>query len=128
MRYSILVLAFVPAFALSGCTIIPPAIEPQPVAVSLVGLGQTTRVGELTLRPESVIEDSRCPMNARCVWAGRVILDTTVWRGDQSERRQLTLGEPAADGLMLDTVEPGRTTEGPVAPDTYRFHFNIQVR
>lgn len=128
MRYKTLALAIFPALALSACTIIPPAIEQQPVLDGLVGLGQTTRVGELTLRPEAIVEDSRCPMNARCVWGGRAVLDTTVWRNGQAARRQLILGEPAADGLMLDTVEPGRTTQGTVAPQDYRFHFSIQTR
>lgn len=128
MKYANLALTILPALALSACAIIPQSAQTQPVSQDLVGLGQTANVGALSLRPETVVEDSRCPINARCVWAGRVIVETTVWRGEQAERRQLTLGVPATDGLMLDTVEPGRTTDGAIAPQDYRFHFSIQAR
>ncbi|MBA4354300.1 MAG: hypothetical protein C0409_06370 [Novosphingobium sp.] len=107
--------------ALSGCAIIP-----QPASDGFARLGQSTRIAALNVRPEAVIEDSRCPMNARCIWAGRVVIEASVWQGGVPERRQFTLGDPAADGLMLDTVEPGRTTDGPIAPKDYRFHFSMQ--
>jgi len=138
MRYTIPALIILPALALSACAIIPqsaeslpvstPPLAPQPASQGLIGLGQTADLGVVTLRPEAVIEDSRCPMNARCVWAGRVVVDATVWKAGRAERRQLTLGAPAADGVMLDTAEPGRTTDGPIAPQDYRFHFSIQTR
>ena len=122
MRRSIPTLAAIlPALALFACAVIP-----QPAFGAFAKLGQSTHTGTLTVRPEMVIEDSRCPMNARCVWAGRVVIEATVWQGGQAERCQLTLGEPDSDGLLLDTVEPGRTTDGQIAPKDYRFHFSVQ--
>lgn len=114
-------LAFLPALALSACTVIP-----QPAFGGFARLGQSTQTATWTVRPESVIEDSRCPMNAHCVWAGRVVIEATVWQGRRAERRQLTFGKPDADGLLLDTVEPGRTTDRPITPRDYRFHFSAQ--
>lgn len=40
----------------------------------LVRLGQTADVCGPRVTPLRVVEDSRCPMNSRCVWAGRVAL------------------------------------------------------
>ena len=37
-------------------------------------LGQTVNVGGPKVTPLAVLEDSRCPMEARCIWAGRVRL------------------------------------------------------
>lgn len=131
MNHKLTTLLALPALALSACTIIPPAVEqaPPPQSDGFAQIGQSIRVGTLTIRPDAVNEDSRCPMNARCVWAGRVIVAATVMRDGESTFRNLTLGEPDSDGLMLDTAEPGRTTlEGAIPPANYRFHFSITQR
>lgn len=107
--------------SLTGCATSPVSERSDGFAM----IGQTTRVAAVKIRPESVVEDSRCPMNARCVWAGQVVVDTTVMRGGTAERRQFTLGEPADDGLMLDTVEPGKMTGTPLKPSDYTFHFSM---
>lgn len=87
-------------------------------------IGETTLVGSAKVRADALIEDSRCPMNARCVWAGLVIVEATVMRGGTFETKRFTLGEPS-DGLMLDTVEPGRMTDTKLKPSDYRFHFSV---
>ena len=46
------------------------------VAGPTAGLGETAAVAGLTIRPLRVVEDSRCQINARCVWADRVVLRT----------------------------------------------------
>lgn len=35
-------------------------------------LGQTVNLGGPKVTPLAVLEDSRCPKEARCIWAGRV--------------------------------------------------------
>jgi hypothetical protein len=45
--------------------------------------------GGLTVRPFAIIEDSRCPHNTQCLWAGRLRIRAAV-SGRESE---LTLGE-----------------------------------
>ena len=40
--------------------------------IAVAALNQTADLGGgLRVRPLEVLEDSRCPQNARCVWAGR---------------------------------------------------------
>ena len=77
-------------------------------------LGEKIEVADgIVVEPQSVIEDSRCPMEARCVWAGQVRLQVRVTLGEGSELRELTLGKPeqVADGqLTLQGVMPPRST------------------
>ncbi len=40
----------------------------------LLRVGETKNIGDLVLTLESVPEDSRCPINAKCIWAGRVAI------------------------------------------------------
>ncbi|MFY8195515.1 MAG: hypothetical protein ACOVKV_10580 [Novosphingobium sp.] len=115
-----ILLALAPALALAACA--TPAMVERSDGLAMIG--QTTRVGADKVRVDSLIEDSRCPMNARCVWAGRVIVEATVERGGAFDTKRFTLGEPS-DGLVLDTVEPGRMAGKKMKPADYQFHFSI---
>ena len=115
-----ILLAFAPALALAACATTSKVERTDGFAM----IGQTTRVGADKVRVDSLIEDSRCPMNARCVWAGRVIVEATVERGGAFDTKRFTLGEPS-DGLMLDTIEPGRMAGKKLKPADYQFHFSI---
>ena len=44
-------------------------------------LGQTVNLGGPKVTPLAVLEDSRCPKEARCIWAGRVRLSVRVATG-----------------------------------------------
>ncbi|WP_423603942.1 hypothetical protein [Sphingomonas sp. MS122] len=112
------------AIALSGCAATAASPPEGPAR-----LGQTVYVDGPRATPLKVIEDSRCPMNARCIWAGRVVLRTTVRGGAWKRTLDLTLGEPVqvADGkLTLTSVTPDRRTDRQIAPRDYRFTFVFQ--
>jgi hypothetical protein len=91
-------------------------------------LGQTVYVGGITVRPERVIEDSRCPANALCVWAGRLVVRATVRGGRWKRTVDLEVGKPVqvADGaLTLDRVLPAKYNK-PIKPSAYRFAFRFE--
>ena len=90
-------------------------------------IGETADLGGgLVVRPLAVIEDSRCPNNVQCIWAGRLRLRANVSGSDV----ELTLGEPAqtAHGsVSLVVASPGPWAEWPTselgAKPAYRFGF-----
>lgn len=91
-------------------------------------LREATRAGPLIVRPTKIVEDSRCPINARCVWAGRLIVRAQVTFDNHSETRDLTLGKPVAIAggtLALDSGEPGKHAGKETKPGDYRFHFSF---
>ena len=93
-----------------------------------VRLGQTVYVDGPRVRPLKVIEDSRCPMNARCVWAGRIVVRTRVTGGRWSRTLDLILGEAeqVGDGkLTLVGVSPDRVAGKQLSPDRLRFTFTF---
>jgi hypothetical protein len=93
-----------------------------------VALGQEAMVDGPVVKPVAVLEDSRCPMNARCVWAGQVRLKM-LWVRSQGEKEfELTLGEPKqlADGaITLISVRPDKRTDAVLKPSDYRFSFTF---
>lgn len=100
----------------------PPLPEGSPAA-----LGRPVNAAGLALTPMRVIEDSRCPANARCVQAGRIVVETRVDGPGWRESLPMTLGEPAGvRGYILNLVsaEPGQMAGGPaIDPVDYRFAY-----
>lgn len=112
------------AALLGGCA----ATGAQTPHQGAVRLGQTAYVDGPKVRPIRVIEDSRCPANVRCVWAGRVVLLAAVITGPGTREMELTLGKPApvADGMLtLVSVTPDRYTNAKRKPAAYRFAFEF---
>ncbi|OQW56834.1 MAG: hypothetical protein A4S17_13190 [Proteobacteria bacterium HN_bin10] len=131
--------------ALAACATAPPISEQQsPLAqqiradnerldrelaaagVFAAGIGETANLGGgLIIRPLEIIEDSRCPANVACVWAGRLRLRAEV----SGETRELTLGETLATprgAVLFAVARPGAWADWPereVARPAYRFGF-----
>jgi len=87
MRTFIRVLVLLPALVLGSCgdgseeeqRAIPTAALGQEY---LIGFGETIHVGSLALEFTTLAEESRCPLNATCVWAGnaRILVTATLGR------------------------------------------------
>jgi len=91
-------------------------------------IGQTVHVGGPTVRPLAVIEDSRCPSNVTCVWAGRLVIRAEIGTGSGKQQMALTLGTPVsvADGaLTLRDATPHPLQGKPIRPQDYRFTFTF---
>ncbi len=117
----------VAALALSAC-VTTHGQTPLPDARN-VALGQSAYADGAVVQPISVIEDSRCPMNARCVWAGQVRVKMLWIRGNGVKQQfEVTLGEatPIADGsITLKSVRPEKRTDQTIRPEDYRFSFRF---
>jgi hypothetical protein len=129
MKHPLLLAAALP---LSACTLVPnsPIVESQREVAqqgSAVGLLQPVQLGRAVVTPMRVTEDSRCPINARCVWAGRVVLETRIDGHGWRQTQPLVLGEPHTVRdvtVTLTEVSPGHTTDRRVTSAEYRFRFS----
>lgn len=117
---------------LAGCAVVPAPDSTPPAPVgSMVALGQKLRVGPLTVTPLTVVEDSRCPINARCVWAGRLVVRTRIegqaggetWRDTTDMRLGETFGTHGYV-IALSSGEPGRTAGRETPLTEYRFSYD----
>ncbi len=127
MKQALPLLAALGALTLAGCATLPEQSAPRHEGPA--ALGQATYVDGPVVTPLQVIEDSRCPENARCVWAGRLVLKVRITGGSSSSERNLILGEPSPllDGrLTLISVTPERNTGRTFGPRDYRFTFEFQ--
>lgn len=89
-----------------------------------VDLNQTITFGDTTITPLSIVEDSRCPVDAQCIWAGTFVSEVKITNSDQEETRQMSIGDEVKTSIgsvVLDSVEP-QPTEG-TTTEEYTFLF-----
>ena len=92
-----------------ACVSAAPAIPQTSAEEGFARFGERTFVDGPYVQPVALLEDSRCPINARCVWAGRLRITAKITTGPGEEIMELTLGEPVqvADGaLELIAADP----------------------
>jgi hypothetical protein len=117
------------AMPLAGCasTINAPIVDTGPVhRHGPVALGQAVRVGSVVVTPLDLVEDSRCPVNARCVWAGRLVINARIDGPGWRETVPLELGKPSVvrgAPVTLTSGEPGKVAGAETPNDAYRFDF-----
>jgi hypothetical protein len=95
-----------------------------------VPIGKNAYVDGPVIRPVKILEDSRCPANARCNWAGTVKIQAIWVRADGNRVLQLEMGkpQPLADGTIeLTDVSPPRMAGAnkELKPKDYRFSFRF---
>ncbi|APP85577.1 hypothetical protein BI317_16755 [Xanthomonas hortorum pv. gardneri] len=122
-----LVLSMLLVVSLVGCAATGPVTSP-PIE-GPVRLGEIAAVDGPKVRPDQVVEDSRCPADVQCVVAGRLIVRTTVMGGGWSKQIDLTLGMPVpvADGMLtlVDAI-PVPLSGKAVPASAARFTFKFQ--
>ncbi len=93
-----------------------------------VRLGEMATVDGPKVRPDRVIEDSRCPADVQCIQAGRLIIRATVHGGGWSKEMDLTLGVPVpvADGMLTLVDATPVPIRGETAASDARFTFKFQ--
>jgi hypothetical protein len=110
-------------FALTACATMP---EKDFANGPTARLNEVANLENITVRPLTVVEDSRCAAQVQCVWAGRVRITAEI-KG--AGVRELTLEQPAAvNGGMLTLVDvrPGKRAAQAIAQRDYQFTFRLQ--
>jgi hypothetical protein len=106
----------------------PPAIAAETTASNqTAGIGATARVGGIAITPLAVLEDSRCPRDVTCVWAGRVLIRARIEADGRSSEAEMEQGKPISaagrEDVVLASVSPERTSSAAIEMDEYRFTF-----
>ena len=115
--------------ALGGCAIIPDTPRVGQEAASQgtpIALGQSAWLGDAIVTPLAVVEDSRCPVDAQCVQAGKLTVSTRITSTHWQQTVPLTLGEPyrvMSRNFVLVSATPTNSAGQDIPPGAYRFAF-----
>lgn len=97
--------------------------------VVTAGLGQSVRVGGVEVRPLEVLEDSRCPQDVDCVWAGTIRVKVRVGGvGEPVMELDRPVALPGGRLLRMVAAAPPRWTTTPPGVDPNappRFGFRV---
>lgn len=115
--------------ALASCAIIPdtPMVGEEAASQGTpVALGQPVWAGDAILTPLEVTEDSRCPVDVQCVWAGRLVVSTRITSTHWKQTAPMTLGEPyevLGRTFELTAATPDKRSDRETQPGDYRFTY-----
>lgn len=96
-----------------------------------VKVGEKTSALGVTIQVSELVEDSRCPTDVQCVWAGRVKVHTTITSGLGTaeyvfeDTKSLTT---EAEEITLVQVAPTPREGITLTPADYSFTFEIKKR
>ena len=125
--------ATAPATASSGSSSSSTAAVPGTLVLAP---GESARIEDrdVTVRFTSVLEDSRCPKEVTCVWAGRARVAIEVGRDGQEARTfELEIGAASAtvevEGLRLtaEALDPYPRDSQTTPTEAYRLRLRVEV-
>ena len=121
----VLVLAGGAGVAASACKS-PTSASPTPTTVTLAP-GQSAQTDGTTVTFVGVLSDSRCPIDAMCVWAGEAMAAFHVSARGLDQRLELALFDAAkrrgsVRGVAIEftTLAPATRAATPIKPEDYR--------
>jgi hypothetical protein len=94
-------------------------------------LGSGASALGVTVTPQGLLEDSRCPIGVQCIWAGQVRVRVQIDSGLGTAHEEFTVGRTItteAEAVTLVEVSPTPREGVEIAPADYRFIFEIQKR
>ena len=108
-----------------------PVAEEQASSRIEIGIQENASAHGLSVVPQEVLEDSRCPAEVQCIQAGtvrlRALLSSALGEGTQI----FILNQPItteAEEVTLIEVSPKSRAGVTIAPGEYRFIFEIKKR
>jgi hypothetical protein len=120
--------AILTCLALAGCGVAPArelqAADPGAEVTLAPGAAVSVRNTDLEVRFVAVTEDSRCPRDVACIWAGEVKAQLEIRESANGVSQVEVLeGDSTAAGkyrVTLVRVEPRPTNTARIAPQDYR--------
>ncbi len=92
-------------------------------------LNQKILNNEVYITPLKIIEDSRCPADVTCIWAGQVRLQAKLQSGNSEQEIILISGKPfifSGKSVTLTDILPAKDSKKEVPLSEYGFDFLVK--
>lgn len=115
---------------LSVASITPAAKEGAQEGI--LAVGQTKRIGGVTITLNSVVQDSRCPVDVECIEAGAITTNVTFATATDTETFNMPSDEvPRPFGafqVSIVKIAPERVSRSETPQDAFRITFRVEPR
>jgi len=78
---------------------------PTPKIVFKAKYGEVVKKGNVSLKLDSILEDSRCPSDVECIWAGQVKLLVEVTKNGKKETKEIIFKDNAKSEVFKDKTD-----------------------
>ncbi len=124
--------AVLTSLALAGCAASAATRSVEPGGAATLARGETVAVkgAGATVHFVDVIEDSRCPRDVACIWAGQVKVRLEIRGHARSASVELLAGGSSSTGglrVTLLDVAPPPARDRKIAPQEYRVTLKAEV-
>lgn len=92
-------------------------------------LGETLTSEDIQVTPIAIVEDSRCPTDVQCIWAGRLVVKTELKSGTVLETRDMELGVGTTfqdKEITLASATPHPKSGKLIDKNDYRLKYNVE--
>jgi hypothetical protein len=94
-----------------------------------VGLNESKKIGNTTIKAWAVTQDSRCPMDALCIQAGKVTVAFDISDPAGDSTKELTIGDTIETSSLIFTlkeVQPYPISTKKTQDGEYRFVMDVK--
>ena len=135
MKQKLACLVFVLLFLLAACTPADKALRPGQLVLK-PGERASSANGAVSITFVEVAQDSRCPSDVDCVWAGKVQVLIEVHQGTELQQYTLTLPPLEADisvmtladyTIELKDVQPYPVSTDPIDSADYEITLEVSA-
>ncbi|MES2135090.1 MAG: hypothetical protein V4449_02530 [Patescibacteria group bacterium] len=103
----------------------------RPYGVVTLALGEHALFEDMSIRPISIEEESRCPTGVQCIQAGTVRVKVEVTSAMGTSTNVMTLGKSVtteAETITFSSATPHPARDVSILPSEYRLTFNVMKR
>ncbi len=82
----------------------------------------------VTITPRQVVDDSRCPTDVQCIWAGTAHVRASINTSAETRDETFELGKPLRVGaytITLSELTPAKSAGDEIPASSYRFVFTV---
>lgn len=85
--------------------------ESAPLIITKMAIGKSMQLGDYTIKFVEVIEDSRCPSDVTCVWAGEAKVKVLIHKGEEIiSEKTITIGANGVDPIIAEILKTENNT------------------
>jgi hypothetical protein len=100
----------------------------------ILGIGQKGKVNGIEITLDSIVQDSRCPLDVQCIWAGQIVAKVKIL--SLGDTHKLETAEISSEksyvfngyNISISSVTPPKNSKKEIKSGDYLLTFNVSKK